>query len=95
MRTIILAALVAFATSACGCLPNPQSEWVTSEGGEQRSTLDDATIQSASCAPDVVVVDDDGDGWNPTTHVHVAHRSHSPVHIAHSGHAGGGHHGHH
>ena len=46
MRRLILLIVLAIATSGCMCLPNPQSEWTTSEGGEQRSTLDDATLKS-------------------------------------------------
>jgi len=34
-----------------GCLPNPQSEWTSSEGGSQRSTLVDPTILAQSTAP--------------------------------------------
>jgi len=43
MQRIILF-LFAISTAACDCLPNPQSEWVTSEGGEQRSTVTDRTF---------------------------------------------------
>jgi hypothetical protein len=34
-----------------GCLPNPQSEWISSEGSSQRSTLEDPTILAQSTAP--------------------------------------------
>ena len=34
-----------------GCLPNPQSEWTSSEGGSQRSTLVDPTILAQSTPP--------------------------------------------
>lgn len=34
-----------------GCLPNPQSEWTSSEGGSRRSTLVDPTILAQSTAP--------------------------------------------
>jgi hypothetical protein len=34
-----------------GCLPNPQSEWTSSAGGSQRSTLEDPTILAGSTVP--------------------------------------------
>ena len=68
-------------------MPNPQSEWTTSEGGEQRSTLEDPTLIAASrlamppmsAAPDI------------DTRVHLHFHDHDRVHVAsahvsHSGH---------
>ncbi len=50
MRRILSFVLpIAFALG--GCLPNPQSEWTSSEGGSQRSTLEDPTILAQSTAP--------------------------------------------
>ncbi len=97
MRRFILFVILAIATSGCMCLPNPQSEWTTSEGGEQRSTLDDATIQAGNtfpqgcgcCCDDVAIT---------TGHIHTygAHANGHIGHVAHAGHVGhAGHSGHH
>jgi hypothetical protein len=48
-RLIFLALPIAWLLG--GCLPNPQSEWTSSEGGSQRSTLVDPTILAQSTAP--------------------------------------------
>ena len=56
-----------------GCLPNPQSEWTSSEGGSQRSTLDDPTIAAQSTVPSIdlgFVVDP---AWSGHPH-HDEHR---------------------
>ena len=68
MRAILL--LILPVSLSLGCLPNPQSEWVTSEGGEQRATTDDPTILAGSTLPDGHWV------HHEHTHAHVAHASH-------------------
>jgi hypothetical protein len=60
-----------------GCLPNPQSEWVSSEGGEQRATTDDPTILAGSTLPDVDVV------WDGSSH-HWVHHAHTRVAHSHA-----------
>lgn len=47
MRRLVLPMVFALTSGLVGCLPNPQSEWVTSGGDVQRSTLDDRTFQAA------------------------------------------------
>ncbi|HEX4516052.1 MAG TPA: hypothetical protein VGH87_14785 [Polyangiaceae bacterium] len=98
MRRFILPLLLAIATSGCLGLPNPQSEWTSSEGGEQRSTLDDETIQAGNTFPQGCDCCCDDDTTLTAGHVHVhnvhAHVGHvGHVHVAHAGHAG--HSGHH
>ena len=44
---MVVAVVFGVASAMVGCLPNPQSEWVTSGGDVQRSTLDDRTFQAA------------------------------------------------
>jgi hypothetical protein len=75
MRRLLL--LLLPLSFSLGCLPNPQSEWVSSEGGEQRATTDDPTILAASTFPDVDVVWDAPSGhWVHREHAHVARGSH-------------------
>jgi len=91
----LLALLLVLGSTGCIGLPNPQSEWLTSDGSVQRSTLDDPTIAAGSTAPDF------GD-WEPGQ-VHFAHdRSGASGtvhgvghvgHVGHAGHSGGGHSG--
>jgi hypothetical protein len=69
MRRIILVLVLAF-TSGCACFgPNMQSEWVTSEGGVQRSTVTDETInpQASDCACN------NDYGWHSGWHHHHHH----------------------
>lgn len=101
MRSIVFPVIVALCTSALGCLPNPQSEWVTSEGSVQRSTVSDATFRPADvtlCEELWACANDDDDDDFPTTttttsHVHVAHPHVGHHGITHVAHFGGGHSG--
>jgi hypothetical protein len=47
----LLSLIVPVAFTLGGCLPNPQSEWTSSAGGLQRSTLEDPTILAQSTVP--------------------------------------------
>jgi len=76
--------LLLLAGTGCLGLPNPQSEWTTSEGGEQRSTFEDTTVMAGNTIPSIVA-DDDDDGVTPVhfqrhlTH-HVFHTTHHVTH---------------
>ncbi len=86
MRPVLLVLLPVSMSLGCMCLPNPQSEWTTSEGGEQRSTLQDPTIQAAATFPPALDVDVD---WGSSTPEHGERRERA--HVAHSGFRGDGH----
>jgi hypothetical protein len=98
MRPFLLLLVSVALSLGCGCLPNPQSEWTSSEGGTQVSTLDDPVITDNSTLP-TFDVDTDWDtstgAWVHHIHTHNAHVGHvahvSHSHVAHA-HAGGGHH---
>jgi hypothetical protein len=88
MRSLLLLLLLSVTlTLGCGCLPNPQSEWTTSEGGEQRSTMEDPVILSGSTFPEGCNCDT-STVWTHRDHTHIAHHSHA----SRGSHSGGHHH---